>query len=75
MPQGTRRPVIAPDAEGADLWERAPRSPVRCEGCGLTAEPFEGRFCWCCWHSGQAAFVLAGATVTAADRAQMFRRR
>ena len=65
------RPVIGADEPGADLWERPPAPPLVCQGCGLKAEPFVGQFCWCCWHNGQAKFVLSGPLVFPSDRAVM----
>lgn len=69
---GRRRlPVVGSGEPGADLWGRTPKAPHQCQGCGLSAELWAGRFCWLCWHSGQARFVLSGPMVRAADRADL----
>ena len=50
---------------GDDLWDRPPRRPVTCPGCGESAEPYQGKFCWRCIHAvindrglTQAALVM-----------------
>ena len=65
--------LLRADEPGADLWGRRPAWPCTCPGCGQKAEPFEGRFCWLCCHTGQRERVLNGPTVTADDRRRMAR--
>lgn len=61
---------------GDDLWGRKPRRPVTCPGCGQSAEPYHGRFCWLCIHAirpglGATQFALVMRTTAYQDRVRV----
>jgi hypothetical protein len=40
------------DPEALTLFGRKPRKPCNCWGCGHSAEPYRGSYCWACCARG-----------------------